>query len=109
MDISGWMPKNCGTYIAIVAVQQSSGGVRCWVGHHVFARVIERWQVPGVHLCVVRASRLPADAVQQFGLGVFLPIAPTAVDPQRLLTTSAQHAQLRQVTTDNWHCNGTHR
>lgn len=89
--------------IAIVSVQQSSGGVRRRVGHHVFAWVVERRQVPGVHLGVVRAGRFPTDAVQQFGLGVLLPVAPTAVDPQRLLAAGAQHAQLRQVATDHRH------
>lgn len=69
------------TYVAIVTIQQSSGGVRCRVGRHVFARVVERRQVSGVHLGVVRTGRLPTDTVQQFGLGVFLPVAPTAVDP----------------------------
>lgn len=95
-----------GTYIAIVSVQQSSGGVRCRVGHHVFAWVVERRQVSGVHLGVVRTGCLPADAaVQQFGLGVLLAVAPTAVDPQRLLAAGTQHAQLRKVSSDHWHCN----
>ena len=78
-----------GTYIAIVTIQQSSCGVRCWVGHHVFAWVVERRQIPGVHLGVVCAGSFPTDAVQQFGLGILLSVAPTTVDPQRLFSAGA--------------------
>lgn len=104
------------TYVAIVPVQQGGGGVGRGVGRHVFARVVERGQVPGVDLGVVRASRLPADAVEQFRFRVLVAAAPAAVDPQRLFAaaatnaadhaaaTAAQHAQLRQVATDHRHC-----
>jgi len=82
-------PEEMRRFIAIVTTQQSSCSVWCWVGHHVFARVVERRQVPGVHLGVVCARRLSTDAVQQFGLWFLLPVAPTAVDPQRFLSAGA--------------------
>lgn len=101
-----FLDQHCdSTHVAIVSVQQRRGGVRRGVGHHVFARVVERRQVPGVNFGVVCASRLPTDAVQQFRFGVFLSVTPSVIDPQRLLAARAQHAQLRQVATDNWHYN----